>query len=312
MSWEGFENLRLKADGNSPEYFCFGRGMYYRAGTIRSLIPLSLLDVARGSFVFTRDVTNAGACDLAFEGGDSVAFAAGRYGLAEGWVKAGSTDKKMIRFEQPMYCCELQGVYELPNLLTLAQTEQLKAECRRHNIPGRWFTLDRTGNATGVHDAMRESWDPDVRGINWGESATQIKILLEDKETPEDLYADLPTEMWFALRRWLEFSYFLINPYVQTRRLFSELTKRQYNLGAKGPSGLARLKIESKKDFKLMNKGVSPDFADAVVMLLHGCRLNTRERQPMTGLLKPLDKRKPPPQPPSPWDQTKYVRIAYD
>jgi hypothetical protein len=308
MSYEGFENLRLKGDGNSPEYYCFGRGMYYRAGTIRSLIPLSVLDGARGNFIFSRTVTNAGSCDLAFEGGDSVVFANGRCGLAEGWLPMGAT--KMVRFPEPVYCAELQGIYELPNLLTLAQTAQLRAECQKLEIPGRWFCVDRTGNATGVHDALRESWDSEVRGVNWGEGATQQKILLEDKEVPEDLYHDLPTEMWFALRRWLEFKFFLISPYVQVRRLYSELTKREYSLGSKGPVGLARLKIETKKDFKLGNKGVSPDYADCCVMFLHGCRMNIRERQPMPGLTKLPEKRKPPPQPPSPWDSTKFVNIA--
>src|SRR5258707_7747265 len=110
MSYEGFENLRLKNDGNSPEYFCFGRGMYFRAGGVRSLIPLSILDAARGNFVFTRTSANVGGCDLAFEGGDSVAFATGRYGLAEGWLPVGST--KMLRFPQQIYGCELQQVYE--------------------------------------------------------------------------------------------------------------------------------------------------------------------------------------------------------
>jgi len=308
MSYQGFENLRLKGDGNSAEYYCFARGMYFRAGTIRSLIPLSLLDQARGNFIFSRTVTNAGSVDLAFEGSDKVVFANGRYGLAEGWLPAGA--EKMIRFAEPVYCAELQGVYELPNLLTLAQTEQIKAECKRLDIPGRWLTVDRTGNATGVHDALRESWDIEVRGVNWGEGATVQKILQEDKETPEDLYADLPTEMWFCLRRWLEFRFFLISPYVQTRRLFSELTKRQYTLGSKGPNGLARLKIETKREFKLANKGISPDYADAVVMFVHGCRLNTRERQPMPGLTRTPEKRKPIPIGPSPWDQKKYVNIA--
>jgi hypothetical protein len=311
MSWEGFENLRLKNDGNSPEYYCFGRGFYFRAGGIRSLIPLSLLDSARGNYVFTRTSTNAGSCDLAFEGADSVAFATGRYGLAEGWVPFGST--KMVRFPQQIYGCELQQVYELPSLLTLAQTAQLKAECLRLEIPAKWFTLDRTGNATGVFDALRESWDPDVRGVNWGEAATEQKILLEDKEVPKDLYSDLPTELWFALRRWLECKFFLISPHCQTRRLFSELTKREYKLGSKGEAGLARLKIESKREFKLGNRGQSPDFADATAMLLHGCRLNTRERQSLPGLPKALlPPRKQLLLPPSPWDPARYVSIATD
>jgi len=308
MSWEGFENLRLKGDGNSQEYFCFGRGMYFRAGTIRSIIPLSLLDQARGNFIFTRTATNCGSSDLAFEGGDSVSFCNGRYGLAEGWLPAGA--ERMIKFAEPAYCLEIQGIYELPNLLTLAQIEQLKGECRRLEIEGRWFCLDATGNATGVADGLIESWSSEVRRINWGEAATEQTILEQDKEKPVDLYADIVTEMWFCLRRWLECGFVLISPYVQTRRLFSELTKREYSLGSKGEKGLARLKIESKKDFKLGNKGVSPDFADAAVMLLHGCRMNTRERQPMPGLTRIAEKRKPPPQPPSPWAPSKYINIA--
>lgn len=310
MTFEGFENLRLKNDGNSPEYYCFGRGMYWRQGGIRSLIPLSILDAARGNFVFTRSSTNAGSADLAFEGGDSVAFATGRYGLAEGWIPAGGT--KFVRFEQQVYGCELQAIYELPNLLTLAQIAQLRAECERLEIPGKWFCLDSTGNATGVADGLQESWDPDIRRINWGESATSQKILETDKDMPKDLYNDLPTEMWFALRRWLECKFFLISPHVQTRRLFGELTKREYKLGSKGEAGLARLKIETKKEFKLGNRGQSPDFADAVVMLLHGCRMNTRERMPMPGLPKALlAPKKVLALPPSPWP-AQYVNINND
>jgi hypothetical protein len=193
----------------------------------------------------------------------------------------------------------------------VAQVNQLRAECQRMNIPGNWMTCDRTGPGTGVHDGLRETWDMGVRGINWSEGASETKILEEDKYNACDEYADLPSEMWFALRRWLEFTFFLISPHVQTARLFSELSRREYRLGSKGPEGMGRMLVESKRDFKLRNKGKSPDFADACVMLLHGCRMNTRERSPMPGLTRAPERRKPVLAGPSPWPGPgKHVSIA--
>jgi len=309
MSFEGFENLRLKADGQSAEYFCFARGIYSRSGTTRSLIPLSLLDHARGSFVFSRTVTNCGSVDLAFEGGDSVVFASGRFGLADGWLPLGS--QKIIYFAKPAYCCELLSIYELPAKMTVAQAHAIRDECRRLNIPGNWFACDATGPGQGVADGLREMWDPGIRCINWAEAATDSKIFVEDKRVAREDYVDVVSEMWFALRRWLESGYFLISPHVVTSRLFSELSKREYRLGPKGPgdAGVGRLLVESKREFKLRNKGKSPDFADAAIMLLHGARLNAEQKAFMPGLTRAPERRKPVKRGPSPWggEQSRVV-----
>lgn len=309
MSYEGFENLRLKNGGNSQEYFCFGRGMYYRQGAARSLIPISLLDSARGTFVFTSTSTNAGSVDLAFEGGDDVCFASGHYGLATGYQPAGKT--KIEVFKDPVYCLQVDAVYELPNLLTLAQIGQLRRECTKLTIPGTWFTCDRTGNGTGVHDGLRESWDPGVRGINWSEAASDTKILEEDKYTAYDEYDGIVSEMYFAVRRWLEFKFLLFAPHVNTSRVFSEFSKREYSMSSRGPNGMGRMKVESKKDFKLGNRGISPDASDAVAMLLHGCRMNSRQRSAIPGLTRAAERRVAPKQAPSPWDVS-YVDMMSD
>jgi hypothetical protein len=112
--------------------------------------------------------------------------------------------------------------------------------------------------------------------IQWGEAATEHKILEEDTEFAADRYDGLVTEMWFAFSRWVEYGYVKISPMVQTRELFHELSTRLYRTMSK-----TKVRVSSKAEYKSANSGRSPDFADSAIMIVHLVRLRGEDRPAM-------------------------------
>jgi hypothetical protein len=104
-----------------------------------------------------------------------------------------------------------------------------------------------------------------VRGINPSNSPTERKIIEEDTILPCDEYSYLLSELWFALRKFIEFGMFKISPKIPSDPLMNELTGRRFLLTQK------KVKVESKKDYKSRGNR-SPDRADACTMLVHVVR----------------------------------------
>lgn len=275
MTYGGYENLRLKGGGNSPEYWTLGRGMYPLEGAANTIIPLSYLDQIHGTLLFVGQVIPVGSLDVAFEGDDEVIFTAARYGLAAGWRDPGSG--KVHNFEKQRYCLQVDQFFALPKTRTIEQAEAVMELCGRLAIQPEWVLVDRTGVGTGVHDALISLWDPEVKGVNWGQSATEKKILEDDTHLAVEEMDGICTEMYMALRRWIEFNYIKFSPTLDTDKLFKELTQRKYFLSTKGPTDLMRMRIQPKKEFKA-TYGWSPDRADSLVMGLHHVRMEGPER----------------------------------
>lgn len=278
ITYEGFEGLRL-SQGGENNHLVFGRGMFPLKGSVNTMIPPMLMDNARGSLIFQGQgkVVASAAVDLAFEGDDAVILAAGRYGRALGWRPEGG---EVVTFVEPRYCLQVDQLYELPKLLTQAQYLQIRQYCEELNVHPAWLTLDRTGNGTGVHDNARELWSPEVRGITWGSGATETRILDEDSDKCDEVCDGIHTEMYSALRKWLEWDYIKFASYIDFNKIFKEITQRRFVMTGKGKTNKARIRLEPKKEFKV-RLGWSPDHADALVMLLHGVRLNGPEKASM-------------------------------
>jgi hypothetical protein len=275
MTYGGYENLRLKGGGNSPEYWTLGRGMYPLEGAANTIIPLSYLDTIQGTLLFIGQVVPVGSLDVAFEGDDEIVFTASRYGLAAGWRDPRSGT--VHHFDKQRYCLQVDQFFALPKKRTLEQAEAVMELCDRLAIAPEWFLCDRTGVGTGLHDALISMWDEDVKGSNWGMNATQKKILDDDTHLAIEEMDGIATEMYMALRRWIEFNYIKFSPTLDTDKLFKELTQRKYALSTKGPTDLMRMRIQPKKEFKA-TYGWSPDRADSLVMGLHHVRMEGPER----------------------------------
>lgn len=283
LTLEGYRDLQLKSGGNTPEYWTFDRGLYPLSGTDRSLIPVSLLDGARGEFVFKADVVDVASVDLAFEGDDLAKMALLRYGEAIGWKANGSDEVAFFREgnnENARWCVQLDQILDLPKLRTEAQYEQVRLFAEEAGVAPEWLALDRTGNATGVYDLLVSRWDPGVMGITWGEAASDRRIMDESTDVASEVCDGNFTEMHWCLRQWIEFNCFGIGPHVDTRELFGQLSNRKVKIMGKSKGGKPRMRLQSKKEYK-SHYGRSPDEGDAVVMGLHCCRLNGWERASM-------------------------------
>jgi hypothetical protein len=283
LTWEGYEKYSLELGGQSPRYLTFGRGMYPLQDLQNTLIPYSLLESVIGQYIYSGRTVGAAGIDLAFEGGDRIILAVGKYGKAIGFQPEKGTP---IIWRKPKYTVQIDQYYELPKEKTIALASSIETRCKGLNIHPDWITCDRTGVGTGTHDALMEQWSPTIRGIMWGSESGQRKILADDHDYVCEVCDGIDTEMYLRVRKYLEFGLMSFHPQVPTHQLFKELSGRRYQPASKGPSGKPRIKLEPKKEFR-KRLHWSPDIADAVVELVHGCALNGPERASMIGSNRP-------------------------
>jgi hypothetical protein len=173
------------------------------------------------------------------------------------------------------WCIQLDQQFEMAKKNTLDMGADVVTLCRKLHIRPEYFGGDSTGMGHGLFDYLLVRFG-DVLPIQWGEAATEHKILEEDTETAEERYDGLVTEMWFAFARWVEFGYLKIAPSVQTRELFHELSTRLYRQVSKSKS-----RANSKAEYKSVNSGRSPDYADSAIMLVHVVRMRGQDRAAM-------------------------------
>ena len=272
----GVDRIIQNAGGvNTPGYYTFARGAFPVAGADLVIIPQALISDSQGEFIFMESTPIAGV-DIALEGDDNAVMTVGRYGSASSWRKRPTKDfpdGEVVRFFDSQgrsvrrQVIQIDQQFKLPKAETLQMARQIRETCENSGVDPEWLCVDRTVNGAGVHDYLKATWGP-VKGVNPSFAATEIRILEEDTETPNQLYERLVTELWYAMRKFFEHSYLKISPTVPTERLFHELTTRQFNTSARG-----KIKVETKIDYKSRGNK-SPDYADSLSLLIHGVRLS--------------------------------------
>lgn len=97
-------------------------------------------------------------------------------------------------------------------------------------------------------------------------------MLSDDLLICKDRFDGIPSEMWFATKHWLDPNVcaLLINPTVQAKDLYSQMTTRRFKYTRNG-----RMHVESKDEYKGRNGGKSPDEMDAVVMMVQLVRMRS-------------------------------------
>ncbi len=262
---EGFNNL-LKLGENNPEYYTMGRGWFPEANSQVVIISENVFNNAKGLFTFSGPTIAAAGIDLAFEGGDQAIMTLLRHGLATGWTdmrgefRPFKSERRVIQVEQQ---------FPLEKLDTIAQTNNIIKLCRDLSVKPRWLSVDRTGNGSGVHDALKNMFGADTFGIVFGWAATDTRILDDDTEVCSEVYDDIITEMAFSLRKFMEVDLIKLHPGINWNALERETVTRRY-----GQKGRGILRIESKKDYKKRHSGISPDRFDSLMIAVHGVRTN--------------------------------------
>ena len=272
---QGLEKVIANAGGvGTPGYYTMARGWFPPTGVDLAVIPQHLMNDIQGELEFVDSPTPCAALDVALEGGDNAILALGRRGTATGWRKPPQMGKEgefvpfLDQFNKPIrrQATQIDQIFTLPKGDTMQLVQATKRTCEGAGVRGEWLGVDRTGNGAGVHDMLVRIFHVNVKGINPSTSPTEKKILDEDQYLPCDEYSYLLSELWFALRKHIEFGMLKISPKVATDPLHGELTGRRFLLSGK------KTKVESKKEYKSRGNR-SPDRADAVAMLVHVVRM---------------------------------------
>lgn len=276
QSYEGYKQIIESSGGtNSPGYFAMCRACYPPMGTVLSLISQGMINTIKAQPVWYAKPRNVGGADLALEGGDSAQLAHGEWGMATALKYPPSLkhpNGHTVQFldenkrPRPRYVLYLKQIFPLPKAETVGMTMEIIRMCRLLGISPEWLCVDRTGNGAGVHDLLKHEWSEAVVGVNYSDSASETKIMEEDTGTAKELYDRAQTELWFALRKFIEFDYLKIDGAVDTDKLFQQITTRLYRATGK------KSKVEAKADWKSRNQGKSPDEADSVTLLVSAVR----------------------------------------
>lgn len=270
QTYEGYVKYLKGAGDTSPAYFCFARGFPPVSGMVNTMIPFAWPQSQRGEATFIENPTIFASVDLAFMGKDSAQMAVGRWGLASSWRDyQGRTltlkDRLDVTKLKPHHLLQVDAILPMAkhdNTVTMA--EEIIGKCKMLQIPADHVIVDCTGYGFGVHGHLKRVWG-DCVGVHWNEKATERKIVAEDQSGAHQQCDGVMSEMWWAFRRWLDprCEAILINPIIPNQPIQTQLTSRRYETGRNG------IKVEPKEKYMARNGGISPDEADALVMLVH-------------------------------------------
>jgi hypothetical protein len=258
LTWEGYERY-LKLGDTSPEYFTMARGWFPSKGLHSSVIPVDFVERSLGEYVYQGKWTYCIAIDLAFEGSDLAVATVGKWGRTSTWTPRGGT---AINFTEPRYGLQVESQFEITKSDTDGMASQIIDTCKNLNIPPDWICCDRTGNGTGVHDQLRMRYGQNVMGLHFGEGASHTKVLDDDSQLADELYDGVVTELFFGMRKFMEFGFLKFGPVLRLDKLQRELTDRRFK-----NAGKERIRVESKGEYKARGNK-SPDFADSLSMLV--------------------------------------------
>src|SRR6185436_6836944 len=273
---EGFNQIIRNSGGtDTPGYWAMARGCFPPLGTVLSIIPVGMLDDFKAEYICYENPRPCGGVDGALEGGDSARFASGKWGMATG-IKFPPTlqhpNGRTIMFKNakgrayPRLALQLDKIFLLPKGDTVAMKNEIVRLAKSLGITPEWLALDRTGNMQGVYDLMKYEWGIGVTGVNYSESASETRIMVEDSDVAHKLYDRMQSELMFALRKFIEFGYLKALPGLETTELYPQMTGRLFRATGKFS------KVEPKPDYKSRNQGKSPDDADAVSLLVQAVR----------------------------------------
>lgn len=279
---EGLEASIQNSGGvGTPGYYTMARGWFPPQGVDLAVIPQHLTNELFADFHFVESPRPVAGLDVALEGGDTAIYLLGRMGLASGYTLApGPTQKPGEKgalvtfrdaFGQPVRreVVQIDQIFPLPKGDTLKLVAEVKRVSQGAGVAGALLAVDRTGNGAGVHDLLVSSFSHAVKGVNGSSSPTERKIFEEDQKLPSDEYANLLSEMWYSVRKYIEYGFLKVSPGIPRDPLVNELTGRQALLAAK------KTQVESKKAYKSRGNK-SPDRADALTIMLHAVRLNSQ------------------------------------
>lgn len=272
---EGLETIARNAGGvNGAGYQIMGRGMYPSQGLEATVVPAGMFAKWVGEAIWYRDPQPIASADLALEGSDDAIWTLGKFGLATGIKYPPSLEHPgghTFLFKDkngkvlPRWMLEATTQLILPKAETRGMTDAVISLNRKAGVTGQYFACDRTGHGSGVADLVKYEWSSMIHDVNYSESAGKDLLMVEDSKKCDEQYERMYSVLWFAMRSWGEFQYFVINPSMDRTKVMLQVTNRRFRVAA------GRSKVESKRDYE--SRGFkSPNEADSMTLLVHAAR----------------------------------------
>lgn len=273
---EGLDAIAKSNGGKeSAGYATQGRGMYPQQGALCVIIPPGMFMRSRGTFIWLNDPVPVGSCDLALQGGAAALFTLGEWGLATGMKLPPNLEHpkgRTVMFKNaqgqvvPRYGLQANQQFPLLKGDSVEMALRTADMCKKTGVKPIYFCCDRTGTCNGVADNMRHQWGPELHDVNYSEGPSEGKLMLEDKKTCEEEYDRVHSELWYALRGFMEHGYLLIDPAMDASILQQQCTDRLVKHGSH------KSRVESKEDYMGRHNNRSPDEADSLTLLVHAAR----------------------------------------
>jgi hypothetical protein len=184
----------------------------------------------------------------------------------------------ITKYDTPMQAIQIDSCGVIARGDTQDMADEVFLLAKSLGVQAECFGIDRTGIGQGCHDIIRRQWGKSVAGTNadvsdilgicYSERASETKVLDEDTDTPLNMYDNTASELWYAAGRLFERGVIKIGKAVE-KMAIDELVNRR---GGRISGKARKLGVETKDSYKARGNS-SPDFADAITMLIHTVRL---------------------------------------
>jgi hypothetical protein len=142
--------------------------------------------------------------------------------------------------------------------------------CRKRSIDPGYFGLDATGTGRGVAAFLNQLWSNRVHGIEFGGAASDMPASADDPRPGNEVYSNRVTELWYSARDILladQLKGLHQQAIIEACARIYEFVNRRY-------------RVEPKSDMK-KRLGYSPDYFDAIAVLIDVARRNGLTARPM-------------------------------
>lgn len=233
----------------SPRWWTFYRGWFAPDGAMGLVVPPSLLSRAEAKHVYGFKPTRIASLDPAFEGGDQCILSVGEYDDKFRLNLVGQFPVKVAVSEKsdPLDFLIAREAIRIAREQGVAKAEDL--------------IVDTTGAGRGVAAIIDVEWGKCVR-CGFGAAASERKMKANDSEVSSDLFDRFVSELWWAVRIWLESGLVGGINTSDHKELCDDLCAREYETVKD-----KKISVEKKTDMK-DRLGRSPDHGDSFAMLI--------------------------------------------
>jgi hypothetical protein len=235
----------------SPRWWTFYRGWFAPDGAMGLVVPPSLLSRAEKKHEYNFKPTRIASLDPAFEGGDQSILSIAEY-----------DDKFRLNLVAQLPVKVVVGEKSDPFEFLMAK--EVTRLCKEHGVASASdLIVDTTGAGRGVAATIDMEWGKCVR-CNFGAAASERKLKANDgeNETSDKLFDRFVSELWWAVRVWLETGLVGGINTSDHKDLCDDLCAREYETVRD-----KLISVEKKKDMK-ERLGRSPDHGDSFCMLI--------------------------------------------